>query len=133
MSLLKREHFWPALSMLKNSPEILNMTARHFFELNCLHRDHQIPWKWCDSYFNTIWSHLPCCLSKGSLKRNFLDIYLTTFFGIRIFANTSAMTVILILKMFQVLSTFQKWTKKMEKQLFHFLSIASELAALNCL
>ena len=40
----------------------------------------------------------------------------------------------LFLKVLKILSTFQKWTKKkMEKNLFHFLSIASELAALNCL
>ena len=36
-------------------------------------------------------SHLIYCLSKGPLKRDFLKIYLTTFFGIRNFRRRSAM------------------------------------------
>ena len=33
----------------------------------------------CDSDFNSGFSRLPRCLSKGCLKRGFLEIYLTTF------------------------------------------------------
>ena len=47
-------------------------------------------------------TRLPCFLSKGTLKRDFLDIYLTTFFGVRNFENKSAMRVIFFLKMFQI-------------------------------
>ena len=32
---------------------------------------------WC--IFNSAWAHWPYCLSEGPLKRDFLDIYLTTF------------------------------------------------------
>ena len=34
---------------------------------------------------------MPCCLSKDPLKRDFLDRYLSSFFGIRNFGNTSVM------------------------------------------
>ena len=33
----------------------------------------------CDAVFMSSWARLPCCLSKDPLKRDFLDIYLTTF------------------------------------------------------
>ena len=32
-----------------------------------------------DADFKSSWARLPCCLSKDLLKRDFLDIYLTTF------------------------------------------------------
>ena len=34
---------------------------------------------WCDADLNSPWARLSCCLSKHPLKRDFLDIYLTTF------------------------------------------------------
>ena len=48
----------------------------------------------CRSDFNSVSARLPCYLSKGPLKRDFLDIYLTTFFGVLIFKNTPAMRLI---------------------------------------
>ena len=42
LSLLRSQYFWPAVNMLKNSPEILPMTKGDFFELTCLHSDQQI-------------------------------------------------------------------------------------------
>ena len=66
------------------------------------------------SDFNKIWARLPCCFPEGPLKRDFLDIYPTTFFGIRNFRNTADTRVIL-----NKLSVFQ--------------IIASELAASICL
>ena len=33
----------------------------------------------CDGDFKSSWARLPCCLSKDPLKRDFLDIDLTTF------------------------------------------------------
>ena len=58
---------------------------------------------------------LPSCFSKGPLKPEFLDSYLTTFFGVRNFVNTSAMRVIFFLKMFKIESSFQKLRKKFRK------------------
>ena len=99
--------------MLKNSPEILAIIKRDFFHFNCVHSDQQIWYKWCHSYFSTVWSYLLCCLSKGPLKRDFFDIYLTTFFGIRNFGNTSVMSVIFFSKLLIYISKMQQ--KKLEK------------------
>ena len=52
--------------------------------------------------FQLIWARLPCCFSKDPLKRDFLDIDLTTFFGVSNFGNTSAMTLIFFWKMFKI-------------------------------
>ena len=39
LPLLRREYWWPAVNVLKNSPKILPLTMRGFFEFNCLHSD----------------------------------------------------------------------------------------------
>ena len=49
---------------------------------------------WCDSDLNSVWAPPPGCLSKSLQKQDFLDIYLTTVFGVRSFKNTSALKVI---------------------------------------
>ena len=68
----------------------------------------------CRSNFNSVRSPLACFLSKGPLKGDFLEICLTTFFGVRNFENTSAMRSIFSLKLFKILSTFQKCRKNWE-------------------
>ena len=55
------------------------MSIRDFFQLNSLSSDQSIWQRWCDADFNSVWARLPYCLSKHPLKRDFLDIYLTTF------------------------------------------------------
>ena len=63
-------------------------------------------------------------MSKGHLKLDFLDIYLTTFFGAINFGNISAMTVIL----FEICLKFNidfKNGKKIEKTFFVFEIIVS--------
>ena len=52
--------------------------------------------------FNSVWAPLPCCLSKCSPEQDFLDNYLTTFFGFHNFQNTSASRVTFFLKMFKI-------------------------------
>ena len=52
--------------------------------------------------FQQCWLPLTCCFSKGSLKREFLESYFATYFGIRNFGNTSAMSIIFSLKMFKI-------------------------------
>ena len=76
---------------------------------------------------------LSCFLSTGSLKRDFLDIYITTSFRVRKFKNTSAMRVIFFLEMFKIESKFRKIKKSIEKRYFDSETIASENIALNCL
>ena len=66
--------------------------------------------------------------------RDFLDIYVTTFFGVRKIKNTSTMRVIFFLKMFKIDSKFPKVKKKKFGDNF-FVSeiIGSEYGAINCL
>ena len=65
--------------MLTSCPKILNVNKSDLFQLNWLGSDQWI-WKSCyDADFNSAWARLPCCLSKGPLKRDLLDFYLTTF------------------------------------------------------
>ena len=66
-------------------------------------------------------------------NRTFLDIYLTTFFGARNFANTSAMRGIFYFENVQTLIEISKIQRKIEKNLFVFHIIAFELAFLICL
>ena len=116
--LFRRKYLLLALSGLTNSPKILNITQRDFFKLNCCHRDQKI-WERCFYFaFNSVSGRLTCYLSKGLLKRDFLDIDLTTFFKVRYFENTSAMRVIFSLKKFKFKteSKFQKCKKKTKKQ-----------------
>ena len=61
---------------------------------------------------NCVSARVRCYLSKGPLKRDFLDIYLTTIFGVRKFKNTSAMSIILFLEMLKIESIFRKCEKK---------------------
>ena len=44
-------------------------------------------------------AHLSCCLLKVPLKRDFLNNYLTTFFGLCNLRHTSSITLIFFLKM----------------------------------
>ena len=57
-------------------------------------------------------------MSKGPLKPDFLDIYLTAFFRVRKFQKTSAMSVIFFLKMSRIDSRFWKLKKKIKKNVF---------------
>ena len=58
-------------------------------------------------------------LVEGPLRLDFLDIYLTTFFGFPKFKNTSAMRIIFFLKMFKIKSKFRKW-KKVSEFIFRY-------------
>ena len=79
LSLLRTGYFSSAANVLTSSPKILHVNKREFFQLNQLGKNQLIWWRCCDGYFNSALASLSCCLSKGRLKRDFLDIYLTTF------------------------------------------------------
>ena len=81
----------------------------------------------------SVWARLSCYLSKCPLKRDFLEIFLTTFFGVRKFKNTSAMRVIYFLKIFKIQSTFEKCREIWRKYLFVSGIIATEDVAINYL
>ena len=102
LSLLRREYLSSAVNVLTTSYKALRLTKKDFFRLNYLPNDQQIWKECCCPDRNSVSTHFPCCLSKGLLKRDFLDIYLTTFSGVPNFGNKSAMRVILFLKMFKI-------------------------------
>ena len=120
MSLLRREYLSSAVSMSTNSRNILHIAKGDFFQLNYFHSDQQIGERCCRSDFNSVLPRLPCYFSRDLLKRDFLDIYLTTFFEVRKFKSKSARTVILFLKMLKIECKFQKCNKKLKK---HFLFV----------
>ena len=78
LSLLRTWYFSSVANVLTTSPKILHVNKRDFFQLNWLGSGQWISAKVCDADFNSAWARLRCCLSKGPLKRDFLDIYLTT-------------------------------------------------------
>ena len=75
---------------------------------------------------------LTCCFPKGPLKGDLSETFLTTFFRVCNFANTSAMTVIFF-KIVQNFILVSKMQKQIHKMSFASEIIASELAVLNCL
>ena len=89
LSLLTREDLPSPVNVLTNSLQILHTTRRGFVRLNCLHIGQYICRRCCRSDFNSVWTHSTCCLSTGPLRRDFLDNFLTRFFGVRNFGNTS--------------------------------------------
>ena len=78
-SLLRTGYFSSSANVLTSSTKILHVNKRDFFQIHRLGSDNWIRSRCCDADFNSAWVCLPCCLSKDPLKRDFLDIYLTTF------------------------------------------------------
>ena len=114
LSVLRREYFQSALSMLGKSLEIFHITNRDFLQVNRLQRDHYIWERCCHANFNNVSARLPCCFGKDPLKRDFVAIDLTLFFGLRNFGNTSARRVILF---FWEYSKLKRDFKNAEKKL----------------
>ena len=130
--LLRRENLWQTVNVFTNSPKILHVTKRDFFQFNCLLIDQYIWKRFSGSDLNSVCVRLLCCFSEGRQKQDFLDIYLTAALRVRNFEITAAMRVIFFLKIFKILSTFQKWLKKVEKKFSLFEIITSQLATSNC-
>ena len=79
LSLLWTGYFSSTGNVLTTSPKIWHVKNRDFFQLNWLGSDQWIGKMCCDVDFNSASTSLPCCLSKGPLKRDVLDNYLTKF------------------------------------------------------
>ena len=79
LSLWRTRYFSSGANVLTTSPKIWHVNKRDFFQLNFLGSERWISSRCCNVDFNSAWPRLPCCLSKGPLKRAVLDIYLTTF------------------------------------------------------
>ena len=79
MSLFRTGYFSSAADVLTSSSKIWHVNKRDFFQLNWFVSDWPIWSRWRDADLNRVWARFPCWFSKGPLKRDFLDIYLTTF------------------------------------------------------
>ena len=60
-------------------------------------------------------ARLPCRLSRGILKQEFLDIYLSTFFGAKNFRNTQAMRVRFFRKCSKLNVDLKNWETNSEE------------------
>ena len=78
-SHLRTGYFSSAANVLTSSPKIFHLNKRELFKINFPERVSLIWSMCCDVDFKSAWAGLPCCLLKNSLKRDILDIYLTTF------------------------------------------------------
>ena len=78
LSLLRTGYFSSTANVLTSSPKIWDIKKRDFFQLYFLVSDQWIWSKCSEAVFKSAWEPLPCCLSKGPLNWDFLDIYLTT-------------------------------------------------------
>ena len=72
-------------------------------------------------------------MSKGPLKPDFLNIYVTTSFGVRKLKNASTTRISFFVKVVKIEGKFRKCKKKIEKLLLFFKILASENVAINCL
>ena len=79
LSLLRTGYFLSAANVLTKSSKIFYVNKRNFFQLNWLGRDQWIWERFCNAEFNGASASALCCLSKGPLKRDLVDIHLITF------------------------------------------------------
>ena len=79
LSLLRTGYYSPAANVLRSSPKIWHSNKRDLLEHNFFASDQWIWQKSCDADFNSFWARSPYWLSKHLLKRNFLDIDVSTF------------------------------------------------------
>ena len=79
LSLLRTGYLSSASNVLTSTPKIWHVSKRDFFQLNWLGSDHWICSRCSNANFNGAWARFSCCLSRDTLKREFLNIYLITF------------------------------------------------------
>ena len=79
LSLLRTGYFLSAANMLTSSRKNCHVNKRDFSVHNLLASAQWIWSRWCDADFNSVWASLSFCLLQHPLKRDFLNIYLTTF------------------------------------------------------
>ena len=98
MSLLRKKYLSSAVNVLTNSPNIFHITKRDLFQLSCFKFMNNCGNCGKSSVLKSVSDRLSCDLLSVLLKRGLLHIYLTTFFAVCKFQNTSAMSVIFFSK-----------------------------------
>ena len=115
LSLVRTGYFSSVANVLPSSPKIWHLRNRDFFQLNRLGSDQWIWLRCSDADLNSAWASSPCCLSKGHLKGDFLDIYLTTFSESVISEMQNLWGSSFCFERFKIYCTFQMWSKELRK------------------
>ena len=102
-------------SVNKQSWHFHDISKSVFFKINILIGDQEVSERGRRDDLKCVWTRLWCCLSKGTLKRHFLDTYLSASLRVLNFWNTLAMRVNFFLKMFKIWCWFQNCRKKSGK------------------
>ena len=132
MPLVTRQYLSSAINGLRNSPKIFNIIKRDFFNPNCVHRIN----KYGQGDFFQLWTvfrpvyHVT--YRRVLLKLTFLDLYLTTFFGVRQFKNTFRLWGSSFFEKVQKLNLNIENAKKIEKIFFVSEIVASQIVPANC-
>ena len=79
LSLLTKRYFSSVAIVLISSPKISHVNNRDFFEHNFVPSDKWIWSRICEADLSSASACVPYFFWKHPLKRDFLDIYLTTF------------------------------------------------------
>ena len=79
LSPLRTGYISSVANGLTSSPKISHVNKKLFFEDNFLASNQRTWSRCCDADFNSAWARLAYSLCKHHLKRDFLNIYLTTF------------------------------------------------------
>ena len=79
LSPLTKRYFSSVANVLISSPKISHVNNRDFFEHNFVPSDKWIWSRICEADLSSASACVPYFFSKHPLKRDFLDIYLTTF------------------------------------------------------
>ena len=98
--------------MLTSSPKTFHVKKRDFFWLNFLVSDQLIWSRCCDADFNGVLARLSCCLLKGSLKQDFLGIYITMF-SESVISKIQKLWGSFFFKRFEILTRFEKCSEKL--------------------
>ena len=131
LCLLRAGYFSSAVNVLTSSPKIFHIKNIVFFQLNWLCNDHSMWERCCGVDFISGWALLPCYLSKGPLKQDFWDIYMTTALESLISEIQNLWGSSFFSKYLKIKVDFKN-AAKIGKTLFFSEIIASELVSLNC-
>ena len=106
-----------AVNVLKNTSRISHITKGNVFHISFPQSVERIWWKCSHKDFTSVWDPLICWPWKRFLKRSYLESVLTKSFTVCNFGNTRGMTIIFSFEMFKIGCRFEKWNKKLRKNI----------------
>ena len=104
-----------AVNALLNATKISRITKGDIFQISFSHSDEKIWWKCSHIDFTSVWEPSTCWLSKGVLRRCFLEIGLTKSLAVCNFRNKVALEIIFFSKCLKLDVDSRNGTKDLEK------------------